>query len=968
MSSNTLDYGYKAEVSRTLQPGDRSFDTILWQQGKPPLDSELNLQFDIISEKVRSYIESQCQSGFINLSSYQFEPLTLSNQFKMSKCIALINGWQINVNGFGSESIKLNPAFVGNGAQRWDFVFLEVWKTIISGNSIENKPAANTVYRDGNVQNLISIMPDDIIDQVVNLETTKRVQIQYRIRIQEDVESPNSQNSNLFDSSTFARGGANLPVDPYVFTNQGITANDYGLWKAGNGDNASRAQLNTVDGFVYAIPLAFVFRRSQSPYIDEDIDGKFASNTQISSGISDRIDGLFYDSVDENDVIDLRHKTILNDQIDYTYLFKSSIQDLLTGKNLYNKPIDIKYEAVSDVAISGYTILNGNNICDGIRSAWSDLAVAITSHVIRINIGDVDTNRDYHTSRASGNWQIGDTITIKVPNGSPSGSVILGTNDSTTTTKPFVFRNQNGLLDIMGSWAGIGTNIAIFTIDENIGNQQLWICYDIQYPSNQGLSYIPEEILKLDYTNIAAFPILQSAYTAHTGIVRVGTNLLNQSLAVSRESKQLYYSHISNFNNYASNFEIKKRNKEINITPIISTTTTVGGGTRTMSVKNYNSVNRRLSLPFKTNKIWFIRGVYTDQTGGNEVATEVYYDENPALVSGQVFQHPRANYSFAQIISIVFDPLGIHQELIVTSGGNYWPVFRQDSIGNINQFLLVDNDGNVFDPPSPNAADYQITHRSIPTAKASAYTVNSLNPKDNFIQIRNDPSLVDGQTLWIDIDYIGEPHDGAQVKLAYKYQPYQGMINNDGLELFGQIKKFSGFVHSDGTGNINVCIDPVAFPQTLTAHFPMPLNVEYMLNGGSVSGIGQQGMYGNQTVCYVTAEILDYSTAIQKMLKVNDIISGQFNILLNAVERGGNDATDLKSVMLQSLSAANYKQVVIFGLVLTKDNFLIKNELMLYIWTYTNNDSQNILTSADILHVGVDFVPIKFRPLVKVIE
>lgn len=968
MSSNTLDYGYKAGVSRTLQPGDRSFDTILWQQGKPPLDSELNLQFDVLSEKIKSYIESQSQSGFISLSSYMFEPLTLSNQFKMSKSIALVNGWQIAVNGYGSEIIKLNPTFVGNGAHRWDFVFLEVWKTIISGNSSENKPAANTIYRDGNVQNVTSVIQDDIVDQVVYLETTKRVQIQYRIRIQEDVETPNSQNSNLFDSSTFARGGANLPVDPYIFTNQGITTGDYGLWKAGNGDNASRAQLNTVDGFAYAIPLAFVFRRSQAPYIDEDVDGKFASNTQISSGISDRIDGLFYDSIDESDVIDLRHKVILSDQVDYTCLLKSSIQDLLTGKNLYNKPVNIKYEAVSDVAISGYTILNVNNVCDSIRSVWSDLATAIVSHTIRINVGDVDTNRDYYTSRASGNWQIGDTITVKIPNGSPSGTIILGTNDSTVTTKPFVFRNQNGLIDVLGSWAGIGTNIAIFTVDENIANQQLWICFDVQYPSNQGLSYIPEKFLKLDYTNTAAFPIIQSSYIAHTGIVRVGTNLLNQSLTISRESKQLYYTHVSNFNNYASNFQIKNRNKEINITPIISTTTTVGGGTRTMSVKNYNSVNRRLNLPFRTSKVWFIRGVYTDQTGGNEVATEVFYDENPTLVSGQIFQHPRANYSFAQIISIIFDPLGVHQELIVTSGGSYWPVFRQDSIGNINQFLLVDNDGNIFDPPSPNAADYQITHRSIPTSKVSAYTVNSLSPKDNYIQIRNDPSLVDGQTLWIDIDYIGEPHDGAQIKLAYKYQPYQGIINADGTELFGQAKKFSGFVHSDGTGNVNACIDPIAFPQTLITHFPTPLDVEYVLSGNSVAGVGQQGMYSNQTVCYVTTEILDYSTATQKMLKIDDIVSGKFNVLLNTVERGGNDATDLKSVMLQSLTTANYKQAVIFGIVLTKNNFLIKNELMLYVWTYTNNDAQIILTSADVLHIGVDFFLIKYRPLLKVVD
>jgi len=440
---------------------------------------------------------------------------------------------------------------------------------------------------------------------------------------------------------------------------------------------------------------------------------------------------------------------------------------------------------------------------------------------------------------------------------------------------------------------------------------------------------------------------------------------LNESPAISRESKQLYFSHVSNFNNYASNYKINKRNKEINITPIISSTTQVGGGTRTMSVRNYDSVSRRLYLPFKTNKTWFIRGVYTDQTGGNEVATEVYYDENPSLVSGQIFQHPKLNYSFAQIISILFDPLGSHQELIVASGGNYWPVFRQDSTGNINQFLLVDSDGNIYNPPSPNPADYQIIHRSIPTAKVSAYTVNSLSPKDNYIQIRNDPSLVDGQTLWIDIDYIGEIHDSGQVKLAYTYQPYQGTIDTDGTILSAKLKTTQGYIHSDGTGNVLANIDPVAFPQPLIVHLPTPYNVEYTLNGGSVAGPGRQGMYGLQTHCYVMTDVLDYSTSIQQMLKLDDIVTGAFNLNLNTIERGGNDATDLKSAMLQALNVAGLRQAVIFGLALTKNNFSLQNELVLYVWTYTNNDATNIFTSADISHIGVDFFYLNGRPLLK---
>ena len=57
------DYG--TGVSRTLSAVDRSFETIIWQKGKPPLDSELNLNQQIQSEARSQTLRALMPSGFL---------------------------------------------------------------------------------------------------------------------------------------------------------------------------------------------------------------------------------------------------------------------------------------------------------------------------------------------------------------------------------------------------------------------------------------------------------------------------------------------------------------------------------------------------------------------------------------------------------------------------------------------------------------------------------------------------------------------------------------------------------------------------------------------------------------------------------------------------------------------------------------------------------------------------------------
>jgi hypothetical protein len=959
MSQTTLNYGYDgANVSRTLQPGHRAFDTIVHEQGMPLLDSEQNLLYDILSDKLQDQNNAIIQSGFLNPVDFQFNP-AWSDKFAMSSCTAYVNGWRLDVLPFGDQYIHAVAATSGLGNQRWDFMFLEVWKTTLVQGATQHKPSATTIYKDGNVQNPDLSIPDDIKDPVVPFETTRRIQIQYRIRIQQNVLAPNQQNSNIFDGTTYAQGGAGAPISPFTFANQGSSTNDYGLFQAGNGDNASRAQLLSVDGYVYAIPIAFLFRRSIASYSDSSVNGQAAAINNITTGNSDRIDGLFYDSVASSDVIDLRHKVVVGNQVNYKQILDAAIRDLLTGNNNFKRKSTIQYESISTSPVSGYSQLPF--LCDQTRYVWSDASQTVISNTARINIGDTNSSKDFYTSRASGSWQINDTITVKAPVGSPVGTIILGTDDSNVSTKPFVYRNNSAtLINVAGSWTGTGTATAVFTInDASLGTSEIWIVYDVQYPVNQGLSFVPDTLLSLNYVNASAFPVATTSYIPHAGSVRAGTNLFNSSLYLSRNSKQINFTHANS--SFAANYTVTSRNKQLQISPIISSTATVGGATRSIYVSNYDNSTKRVYLPFSTSKTWFIRGVYDAVSAGTEWATSFFTNQNPSLISGITFQHPTPNYSFASISSIVYN---LTTQLLVTSGGNYYPVFRQDSGGNVNQFILVDSLGNVFTPPSSNPTDYLMSHSSLLTANIAAYTSNS-DPAGNFIQLRNSASFTNGSQFWIDIDYIGEPHRGAQIDIAYQYLPYQGLVDNVGTILYGQLKSISGFVHTDGTANVSNNIDHIKYPKPLVTFLPTPAGIDAFLAGSSVTGVGNIGQYISSNVCYADAQVLDYSDTTQQPLKIDDIVSGAFNNLLEAMDRGGNDATTAKSIMLPNMSVANYKQAVIFGLAQAGTDVALQNELLLYVWTLTSNSATNQFSAGDVLHIGVDFFFIHNRLFVK---
>lgn len=239
--------------------------------------------------------------------------------------------------------------------------------TLLNGANRGNKPTQSTIYRHGNVLSLTAdALDDNMVDPILNSETTQRVQVQYRLRVFSGVNAK-TQPDGFTEATLLAQGTQGAPVAGYKFvpadkttisiiTGKTSSAEAYGfedpgLWIAGDGTSTAATDLGTADGFVYAIPVAMVFRRNDTtltggfdPY--NNAQGALPighvnnfSNTNLPGGPyaiptakSDRPDGLFADIIVSQDVLDLR-RHVSEVGWDFVAELKSQLQALLDKRN-----------------------------------------------------------------------------------------------------------------------------------------------------------------------------------------------------------------------------------------------------------------------------------------------------------------------------------------------------------------------------------------------------------------------------------------------------------------------------------------------------------------------------------------------------------------------------------------------------------------------------------------------------------
>jgi hypothetical protein len=330
--------------TRVLDSSNRSFEAVIFQKKKPPLSCEWNLEGNLVAEHSQDVSQLVGPSGWVSVGYINdntientarvgdviTSPNYPANSFKLmatdqgvltGTLSAWVNGMKVLVQGTNSLTDENNLIQLGappTTAGRVDFVFLEVWRKLIG--------VSDVVYSHGNVLYGGVNYINDLVDPAVNVETSLRIQVQYRIRVVSDVDIGTFPEG--FGPNVYAQGPL---LSPSTCTGANFTQvpGDPGLWRAGLGDSASQETLNTVDGYTYAIPMFAVTRRNTNAFSNAHVNGAgFALADYLNGVISDRPDNLYNNWIVADDIMDMR-KTIKADNLKETC--NKAFQKLING-------------------------------------------------------------------------------------------------------------------------------------------------------------------------------------------------------------------------------------------------------------------------------------------------------------------------------------------------------------------------------------------------------------------------------------------------------------------------------------------------------------------------------------------------------------------------------------------------------------------------------------------------------------
>ena len=144
------------------------------------------------------------------------------------------------------------------------------------------------------------------------------VQVQYRIRVVPDIDYE-TYHDWMTDTTVEARGPNSAPVATYNFQNALNDFHDGSLWFAGSGNVASKTDLGTYDGYIYAMPLCVWSRFNTTAW----------SYTNQNGG-TDRPDGLIHNIPDDRHVIDLR-PVVFSERYDMSAASENTLDRIIRG-------------------------------------------------------------------------------------------------------------------------------------------------------------------------------------------------------------------------------------------------------------------------------------------------------------------------------------------------------------------------------------------------------------------------------------------------------------------------------------------------------------------------------------------------------------------------------------------------------------------------------------------------------------
>lgn len=486
---------------------DRSYESVVIQTDAPVIDWEMNLRNQIASDyglkRSNQRFSTSCFLGgdFLERSSpsgsflYPGPVPGSENIVGMLATDVLINGWHLHIDLTNSTSPGINilpfPVPPVSGT-RTDLVILEVWRALLRATpNIANKSSAAGIFRYGNVKAPVATdLTDDLVDPSYAVESNARVQIQYRLRIIpginissyiDGIDDPLVVANSVSDFSGPGVDGAPTTYNYLSFDD------DKGLWVAGTGDLTSATALGTVDGFMFAVPVCAVMRRNSAPF---NRISNMNGAALIASGLSDRPDGLFSDSIVETDVVDLRRGCSSN----FEELLEKSFQQVLDNSMT-------THGEVSSQGTVGTSYLYRENVGnsehsgnpDGIRRYFSDRPITDTI-VARIDIGRTPVSTaTFSLSSLTLSW---DTTPINVLTRAPVGTSIIRLVSLRIYAPGSGYTSDNmldptspvhitSILYDIGTGPGIDEVIINWNISQS--NVSLYAELAIEYPVNSGV-------------------------------------------------------------------------------------------------------------------------------------------------------------------------------------------------------------------------------------------------------------------------------------------------------------------------------------------------------------------------------------------------------------------------------------------------------------------------------------------------
>ena len=345
-----------------------AYQQVIFGHDNPILETELNEMQQLQDNSRLSLIRKQVFSGFTELVQKEFkgEPiiynptengLTLVNKIAIAPFRANVAGYEINGQGNFTYNKIDNYILVDLGQTSKDalydtLVYLEVWFETAKGDTAVTKFG----YADGDV--LGTPAKDDRVAE----ETSRRLTLCWAIRVKNECDFDTyadgmGYNDIFHYSHVFAKANGqfgnadNVNMAFCEATNDLFRAEDFhgdkNLYVGGR--PTYEVKSSTLHGkYVFALPMFRIRRRNRTKYSLSNFNGSSSYNEMVVSNNSSlkgdimndfRPDGLAYDVIDVNDVMDLRRSVNYADYNENSIadetvnlLFSNQLQTKITKK------------------------------------------------------------------------------------------------------------------------------------------------------------------------------------------------------------------------------------------------------------------------------------------------------------------------------------------------------------------------------------------------------------------------------------------------------------------------------------------------------------------------------------------------------------------------------------------------------------------------------------------------------------